>query len=259
MLVILELSGSLRLHHGLSLLCCLFLVNFSEFFCLFERFPTFSVALRGQFKLFKFGHDLTDCGKERRQDEADKAGLALRDLGRLPVAQERDCDALILLDVSLVEKLFKQKNGPLNCDFERPCLCGDIGRMNSKLKQLLLSVELLLVRFSVNQQFTVLTTLDTFLLEECSNFGQVSGVASHICGQNDANKALAEGLEVVSGEVFEKVVLLLVEESERLGRMVVLLHTLVAVANCSIRHLIHMEGISEPIVAIVMAYGADTH
>ena len=93
----------------------------------------------------ELGHYFTDYGKERRQNEANKTGLALRDLGRLSVTQERDLDALVFLYVALMEKLFEQEHSPLDCDIERPCLCRDIRCMNCKFKKLLLCVELLLV------------------------------------------------------------------------------------------------------------------
>ena len=84
-------------------------------------------------------------------------------------------------------------------------------------------------------------------------------MTSHVSGQNDTHKTLSEGLEVISSEFFEEVVLSPVEEGEGLGRMVVLLHTLVTVADRSSGHLVHVESICEPIVTIVMAYGANAH
>ena len=84
-------------------------------------------------------------------------------------------------------------------------------------------------------------------------------MTSHVSGQNDTHKALSEGLEVISSEVFKEVVLSSVEEGEGLSRMVVLLNTLVTVADRSSGHLVHVEGISEPIMTIIMAYGANAH
>ena len=75
----------------------------------------------------------------------------------------------------------------------------------------------------------------------------------HVSGQDNAHKALAEGLKVVPREVLEEIVFSFVEQGEGLCRVEVLLHTLVAVANRSVRDLVDMVGVGEPIVSKVVA------
>lgn len=83
--------------------------------------------------MFKLGHHLADRAEQRSQDKVNKTGLALRDLRCLPVAQERDGQVLLLLDISLVEELVEEEMSPLNCDFKWPCLCRYISCMHREL------------------------------------------------------------------------------------------------------------------------------
>ena len=57
---------------------------------------------------------------------------------------------------------------------------------------------------------------------------------SHVSRQNYPNESLAEGLKIVPSEVFQEVVLSLVENCERLSRMEALLDTLITVADGSV-------------------------
>jgi len=59
-------------------------------------------------------------------------------------------------------------------------------------------------------------------------------MARHVSGEDDADKALAESLKVVSREVFQEVVIIFVQDGERLSRVEVLLHRLITVADGAI-------------------------
>jgi len=103
--------------------------------------------------------------------------------------------------------------------------------VDCELKQLLLRVELFLVRFHVDQHFSVLPVSDALLLQKCLNLGEIRGVTSHVRRQDDPNEALSERLEVVTRELFQKVVLSLVQDAKRLGSVIILLHALITVTN----------------------------
>ena len=77
----------------------------------------------------------------------------------------------------------------------------------------------------------------------------------HVSRNDYPNEPLSEGLEVVSGEVLKEVVLLLVQNCKRLCSMIVFLHRLVTVADRSVRDEVHVVGIGEAIVGVVMANG----
>ena len=78
-------------------------------------------------------------------------------------------------------------------------------------------------------------------------------MARHVRCQDDADETLAEGLEVVPGEVLQEVVLLLVKDGEGLGGVEVLLDRLVAVANGPVRDQVHVVGVREAVVAEIVA------
>ena len=59
-------------------------------------------------------------------------------------------------------------------------------------------------------------------------------MARHVSGEDDADEALAESLKVVSREVFQEVVIIFVQDGERLSRVEVLLHRLITVADGAI-------------------------
>jgi len=84
-------------------------------------------------------------GEEGRQNKIDEAGLTLPDLCGFTVAQERDWQTLLLFNVALVEEFFKKELSPLDSHLEVPRLRGNVGGVHTKLKQLLLRVEFLLV------------------------------------------------------------------------------------------------------------------
>lgn len=113
-----------------------------------------------------------------------------------------------------MEELLEKKYGPFNSNLKGPSLCGDVSRVDSELKQLLLRVELFLVRFHVYQQFSVLPAGDTFLLQKGLNLGEIRSMTSHVCCQNDSNEALSECLEVVPRKLLQKVVLSLIEDAK---------------------------------------------
>ena len=109
------------------------MVHFAELRRFLVRLPSLGIALCRHFKLFKFWHDLAHCGEKRRQDETNEAGLTLGDLSRLTVAEERDRDALFLLDVPLVEKLLEQQDGPFDGHIEGTGLGRDVGSVDGEL------------------------------------------------------------------------------------------------------------------------------
>ena len=82
-------------------------------------------------------------------------------------------------------------------------------------------------------------------------------MSSHISRQDDADKSLSERLKVIPRELFQEVIVSLVEESERLGSVEVFLNTLIAVADGTLRDLVHMVSICEPIVTKVVANRTD--
>ena len=97
---------------------------------------------------------------------------------------------------------------------------------------------------------------NSFLLNNSPHFCQVRRVASHISRQYYPHKALSKGLKVISGEFFQEIVLRLVENGERFGRVEVFLDRLVAVADGSLGNLVHVVGICKAIVSKIMAYRA---
>ena len=78
-------------------------------------------------------------------------------------------------------------------------------------------------------------------------------MSSHISRQDDANESLSERLKVIPREILQEVIVSLVEESERLGSVEVFLNTLITVADGTLRDLVHMVSICEPIVTEVVA------
>ena len=61
-------------------------IHLVEFFSWCEGLPALGILRRIQLKLLHLGHDVADSREEWLEDEADKSGLALRNLGCLPVA-----------------------------------------------------------------------------------------------------------------------------------------------------------------------------
>jgi len=123
-----------------------------------------------------------------------------------------------------VEELFEEQDGPVDGDVEGAGLGGDVGGVDTELEHLLLRVELLFVRLPVDQQLAIASLVNCLLLNVSFHVGEVARVTSHVSRQNDSDKALTEGLEVVAGEVFEEVVFHFVEDREGLGGVEVLLH-----------------------------------
>ena len=127
-----------------SLLRCLSDINSPKFFGFFESLPLFRIFFCVNLELLKFWHHLANCGKKRRQDEVDEAWLTLSNLSGLTIAQERHSHTLLLLHIALVEKFFEQENSPLDGYIKRSRLRWDIGCMDHKFDQLLLSVKFFL-------------------------------------------------------------------------------------------------------------------
>ena len=133
-----------------------------------------------------------------------------------------------------MEELLEEKNGPLDSHLKWPRLCADISCVHCKFKQLLLRIKLFLMSLPVNEQLSILAILDAFLLQKGLYLGQIGRVTGHVCRQNDAYKALSEGLVVIPREVLEKVILLSIEQKKGLCCMIVLLDTLITIANCAL-------------------------
>ena len=127
--------------------------------------------------------------------------------------------------------------------------------MHEELEQRLLGVELFLQALAVDQELPIFTVCDSLLLQDGLHFGEIGGVARHVCSQNDADEALTEGLEVISTEILQEVVFSPVQDRERLGGMVIFLHRLVTVADGSVRYYVDVVNVREAIVSEVVAYG----
>lgn len=126
--------------------------------------------------------------------------------------------------------------------------------MHKKLKQYLFAFELLGRRLGVNKLVSVDTTLHLLGIKQVLKGGKVPHVTSHVSRKNNPNHPLAECFKVVARVFCHEVVLGCVENSERLGDMVVLLHGFVAVAHSSWRNSVHMVRVVQAIMVVVMAH-----
>ena len=77
-------------------------------------------------------------------------------------------------------------------------------------------------------------------------------MTSHVSSQDDAQEAQPKGLEFVLSKFLQKVVSCLVQNSERLSSVHVLVDGLITVAYSHLRHRVYMEGISESVVTVVV-------
>jgi len=175
LLIVYEAVSTITLYFdwGVALLLSLFLVDLTEFFCLFVGLPLFGVLCRVNLQLLALGHNFAHNCEERLEDEVDEARLALGDLRSLTVAQKRHREALLLLDVTLVEEFVEEEMGPCHGNFKGASLSRDVGRVHSKLYQLLLRVELFFVRLAVNKKLAPLSVRDSLLLHASLNLRQV--------------------------------------------------------------------------------------
>lgn len=83
-------------------------------------------------------------------------------------------------------------------------------------------------------------------------------MASHIGRQDYSNKALSESLKIVSCQFFQEVVLRLVQNSKRLGRMKVFLDGLVAVTDGALRDLVYVVSVCKAIMPKIVTNRAHT-
>ena len=83
-------------------------------------------------------------------------------------------------------------------------------------------------------------------------------MASHVSRQDNSNKALSESLKIISCQFFEEIVLLLIQNSKRLGRMKVFLDGLVAVTDGALRDLIYVVGVRKTVMPKVVTNRAHT-
>ena len=83
-------------------------------------------------------------------------------------------------------------------------------------------------------------------------------MASHVSRQDNSNKALSESLKIISCQFFEEIVLLLIQNSKRLGRMKVFLDGLVAVTDGALRDLIYVVCVRKTVMPKVVTNRAHT-
>ena len=82
---------------------------------------------------------------------------------------------------------------------------------------------------------------------------------SHVRGQDNTDESLPKSLEIVSGELFQEVVVLLVENCEGFRRVEVFLHTLITEKDGSVADSVHMVAICEAIMLEIVTDGSDAH
>lgn len=160
----------------------------------------------------------------------------------------------MLLKVALVKELREQQVAPLARDVEGSALSGHVSCVQTDFDQLLFGVELLGCGTVVDDFVGICPVLDFTLLQKRLEGTEISDVTRHIRCQNHTDHTLAEGLELVIGEFRHKVKLLLVHNSIGLSHMEVLLHRLVVVSDCALADCIHVVGVVEAVVPVIVAH-----
>ena len=108
--------------------------------------------------------------------------------------------------------------------------------MHYELKYRLLDLKFLLHALKVDQFFFVSASNYLFFFHHRFGLGKIARVTCHVSSQDDAQEAQPEGLVFVLSKSFQKVESLLVQNSERLSSVHVLVHGLITVAYCELRH-----------------------
>lgn len=109
----------------------------------------------------------------------------------------------------------------------------------------------------VNHQLSILASFDAYALHQCFDGRQVAHVLGHVSRQNDANKPLAEGLEVVARKALHEIKIFLIEYGEGFCDMEILLHGLVTKHDGTVRNSVNVVGICHAIVGVVVADRGD--
>ena len=126
--------------------------------------------------------------------------------------------------------------------------------MHTHFYDKLLRLKLFGCRGAIDKLRSIFALFDSFLLKKVLKCRKVGHVASHVCREDDADHSLAEGLEVVSRVFFHKVEFRLIHDSLRFCYVVVFLNGFVTVPDGAFANCIHMVGVVEAIMTVIVAH-----
>ena len=96
---------------------------------------------------------------------------------------------------------------------------------------------------------------DVLMLNLVLHDVDLTGMISHICRQDHAYDTLTQNFLLVFRKSFDKVIASFEEDPHRLGRMPVLLHSLVVVPQRSVCHEVHVVRVIVAIVVVIVTRG----
>lgn len=116
-------------------------VYFFVFFILLITLPVVCCLLTVSQINLACREDLSDRLELRHDDEAHEAGLTVRDVCLLAIAQKRDRQVQLLFKISLIEEFLEQEIDPLLHDFKVSRGIGEVAGVHNEFKELLLGVK----------------------------------------------------------------------------------------------------------------------
>ena len=159
-------------------------------------------------------------------DEFDEANLMFLHAGHMSVAHRRDLQAEIALLIALPPELLHDPVRPFDVDVQRLGGIRQVGAVDHVLKDL----NAIVVGFEHDD----VVARDLLRFDHGLQVGQELHVLGHVRGENHVNDHLAQGLQLLRGEMREDVALVGLQQFEGNGEMMILQDALVVVHKCEI-------------------------
>ena len=207
-----------------------------------------------ELNVFDLRNDVRQGDENRHDHEFDESSLAAGNLGRLAITEHGDFEALRLLAVTLLEKLFEEEVGPDGAEVEFSEGSADVACVDQTIRHQLLTLLNTLLARTINELIGIGAVLDLWLLQVARQLVPQLLHECHVRADDGFQDTLLKKLYLLWWVLFRnKVAFADVQKFESLGCVIAFLYAIIAVhlEAMSVRH--YMIPIVKPIMLHVVA------